>query len=77
MDSLWRCWKPIICKNKEVKSLKESNIIFYFDIDDFESVIKQIKDMGYKIYYIDGKKTNTIEKLFIWMKRIWLHYGIA
>ena len=48
--------------------LKESNIISYFDIDDFESVIKQIKDMGYKIYYIDGKRTNTIEKLFIWIK---------
>lgn len=48
--------------------MKESNIISYFDIDDFESVTKQIKDMGYKIYYIDGKKANTIKKLFIWIK---------
>lgn len=48
--------------------MKESNIISYFDIGDFEIVTKQIKDMGYKIYYIDGKKANTIEKLFVWIK---------
>ncbi len=48
--------------------MKELNTISYFDIDDFEIVISQIQDMGYKIYYINGKETTTIEELFLWIK---------
>lgn len=48
--------------------MKELNTISYFDIDDYEIVIRQIQDMDYKIYYIDGKKTSTIEELFVWIK---------
>lgn len=48
--------------------MKELNAIYYFDIDDYEIVVRHIEDMDYKIYYIDGKKASTIEELFVWIK---------
>ncbi|WP_251862290.1 barstar family protein [Clostridium sp. Marseille-Q2269] len=48
--------------------MKELNTIFYFDIDDYEFAIRQIEDMDYKIYYINGERISTIDELFVCIK---------
>lgn len=44
--------------------------ISFFDIDDYESVLKQIQKMQYKIYYIDGTNISTMEDFFNLIKNV-------
>ncbi|MEW8955176.1 barstar family protein [Clostridium sp.] len=48
--------------------MKELNTISYFDISYTDSVIKNIQDMNYKIYNIDGNIITTMEDLFVLIK---------